>query len=133
MPFNLRSRHSLLDALAVAISALCLVHCLALPLLLVVFPLLAGTVFSHETFHQVLLWVIVPTSVAAVAFARRTHPDNTVVLLVSAGLLILVGAAFWAHDRAAPQVETVLTITGGLVLAAGHVRNVLVCRHGHAH
>jgi hypothetical protein len=123
----------MLDGFAVAISAICLVHCLALPVLLVVFPLLVGTVISHETFHQVLLWVIVPTSVAAILVARRTHPDNRVLLLVGTGMLILIISAFWAHDLGDPRIEIALNIVGGLTLAGGHIRNVRVCRHGHAH
>ena len=120
---------SILDGSAVAISALCAVHCLALPVLLVLFPLLGATVMTDESFHAILLWVILPTSVLAIALAWGRHRDALVLSLVGIGLLILVGAAIWAHDHAALWVDQAMSVIGGAVLAAGHIRNSLLCRH----
>ncbi len=122
-------KHTILDTCAVVISALCAVHCLALPMILLAFPLLGGSVLSDEAFHQILLWFIVPTSFIAIAAARRTHPDTAVLLLVGSGLAILLVGALWAHDYAAPQIDTALSISGGLILAIGHIRNLRLCRH----
>ena len=121
--------HNLLDAAAVAISAICAMHCLALPVVLLAFPLLAGSVLTDEAFHRIIIWVIVPTSMLAVLAARRSHPDKQVLMLVGTGLATLLLAAFWAHEYAAPWVDTALSVTGGLILAAGHLRNLLLCRH----
>ncbi len=122
-------KHAIFDAAAVAISAVCALHCLALPVLLIAFPLLVGSVITDEAFHRIILWVIVPTSVLAVAAARRRHPDRLVVLLVATGLAILFLGAFWAHDHADPWVDTALSVLGGLILAVGHIRNFRLCRH----
>lgn len=119
-----------IDSSAVAISALCAVHCLALPVVMIVFPLLAGSVLMDEFFHQMLLWVILPTSALAVLLARRSHPDRLVLVLVGAGLVILVVGALWAHDNAQPWVDKLLALVGGGILALGHVRNFRLCRHG---
>ncbi len=119
---------SLLDAGAVAISVLCALHCLALPLLLVVFPLLGATVMTDESFHAILLWVILPTSVVAVGLAWGRHHDVWVFALVGVGLVILVAAALWAHDRAPAWVDQTLSVAGGTVLAVGHIRNSLLCQ-----
>ncbi|MGI9290859.1 MAG: MerC domain-containing protein [Gammaproteobacteria bacterium] len=123
--------HKVLDLCAVAISAICAIHCLALPILLVVFPLLVGSVFEDEHFHELILWIIVPTSVIAVAAARYRHPDTKVLLWVGSGMLILLIAAFWAHDHAPHWVDITLNTIGGLVLAIGHIRNLRVSRHHH--
>ena len=69
---------SLFDKAAVLISAFCALHCLALPLLLIVFPVLGSTLLSDELFHQMLLWVIAPTSLIALGLARLHHPDGKV-------------------------------------------------------
>lgn len=118
---------SLLDGSAVAISALCAVHCLALPLLLLVFPLLGASVMTDESFHAILLWVILPTSIIAVGLAWGRHHDAWVFALVGLGLLVLVVAALWAHDHAPEWVDKTLSVAGGAVLAAGHIRNSLLC------
>ena len=86
--------HNLLDAAAVAISAICAIHCVALPVVLIAFPLLAGSVLTDEAFHQIIIWIIVPTSVFAVLAARRSHPDKQVLMLVGTGLGVLLLAAF---------------------------------------
>ena len=119
---------SLLDGSAVVISALCALHCLALPFILVLFPLLGASVMTDESFHAILLWVILPTSVIAVGLAMPRHKDIWVIGLVGLGLAILVMAAFWAHDHAEPWVDKVMSVMGGAILAAGHLRNFVVCR-----
>ena len=83
---------------------------------------------SDELFHQLLLWVIVPTSVVAVALARLRHPDVWVVVLVVTGLLILIGGALWAHDYAPHWADTFMALAGGALLATGHIRNFRLCK-----
>jgi len=119
---------SFFDARAVIISALCAMHCLALPVLLITFPLLGASVLNDELFHQLLLWVIVPTSIIAVGFARIRHPDVLVLVLMVLGLLVLAGGALWAHDSAPHWVDVAMSLVGGALLAIGHVRNFKVCR-----
>ena len=122
------SIQKLLDTTAVAVSALCALHCLALPVLLVLFPLLGAGIMSDESFHQMLLWVILPTSVIAVGLAMGRHRDAWVFGLVAAGLLLLLVAAIWAHDHAPLWVDKTLSVIGGAILAAGHIRNFNLCR-----
>lgn len=119
---------SIFDSCAVGISAVCALHCLALPVVLIAFPLLGTTVLADELFHAMLLWVILPSSLIAIILARRRHPDSAVVALVGAGALVLIAGAFWAHDNAAPWVDTAMSLTGGALVAAGHIRNFRLCR-----
>jgi len=125
----MRPLHTLLDALAVLISGLCALHCLALPVLLLLFPLLIGSVFTDEEFHRLILWIILPTSVIAVAAASYRHFDRQVLIWVASGMVLLLLAAFWAHDHAPAWVDISLTTVGGLILAIGHIRNVRLSRH----
>ena len=127
----MKQTRSVLDLIAVAISGLCAIHCLLLPLALIAFPILGGGFLSDEAFHELLLWVILPTSILAVVLARFGHPDLRVILLVAAGLATLTFGALWAHDNAAPWVDKALSLLGGAILAIGHVRNFRLCRAGH--
>ncbi|NCO19990.1 MAG: MerC domain-containing protein, partial [Gammaproteobacteria bacterium] len=63
-----RASPTLLDRLGIAVSAFCMVQCLALPLTLMFAPLASWGVLSHDLFHLVLLAVIVPVSSLAFLF-----------------------------------------------------------------
>jgi hypothetical protein len=51
-----------------------------------------------------------------------------VIGLLGVGLITLVAGALWAHDHAVPWVDAAMSVSGGVVLAAGHIRNLLICR-----
>lgn len=127
----MKRAHAIFDFCAVTISGLCAIHCLLLPVILIAFPLLGGGILTDEAFHQILLWVILPTSIIAVLLARYKHPDNLVIALIAGGLVILTLGALWAHDNAAPWVDKAMSLTGGAILAIGHIRNFRLCRTHH--
>jgi hypothetical protein len=127
--YNLINRfQSFFDRLAVLISLLCAVHCLLLPVLLVAFPLLSGSLLSDESFHQLLLWVILPTSIISISLARCHHPDRKVLVLVSSGLFVLVFAALIAHEYLPESIDIAMSVIGGILLAIGHIRNFKLCK-----
>lgn len=118
-----------LDGLAISGSALCLVHCLATPVLLLASaPLLAAAMPDAELFHVGVLAVMAPVSVAALFLGCRRHQDRTVFVLGALGLLVLVLAAWLGHDGLGELGEPAATVFGGLLLAAGHLRNYRSCR-----
>jgi hypothetical protein len=116
----IREKQQTLDALAVAASGLCLVHCLVLPALLVLVPTLAAFVAVPETFHTVALIFAVPTSALAIAAGFRRHRQLQPTLLVLPGLALLASGALAAE---AQWAETVMTVAGALLLSAGHALN----------
>jgi len=118
-----------LDILAISISGLCAVHCLLTPLVLILFPVFAGTVLEGEGFHQMLLWVILPTSGLALLLGCRRHKDWNVLLLGGVGLSLLILAAFFAPEWAGEWGERLLTLFGGAIMSVGHVRNYRLCRN----
>ncbi len=123
-----------LDALAMLFSALCLVHCLALPLLVAALPLAASSLVADERFHQWLLLGAVPTSVIALGWGWRRHRDSLVAWLGTAGLLLMVFAAFGIQiGLLDARGERVLTVIGALLLAIAHLRNYQLRHRGHDH
>ena len=118
----------LLDKFAVSTSAICAIHCLCLPLLLGVFPALGATLFGQETFHVLLLWLVIPLSLVALALGCRKHGNRLVVVLGLVGLTFLVAAAGLGHDILGEAGERTVTLIGATAIAAGHMRNYALCR-----
>jgi hypothetical protein len=117
-----------LDRLAIALAGLCLVHCLLTPLALVLFPMLAATVVVDEHVHQLLVWLVLPASLVALALGCRRHKDRLVVTLGGLGLLTLLLIAMGGHAVFGEGGERWGTILGGMTMALGHLRNYRLCR-----
>ncbi len=122
-----------LDKTAVALSGLCLVHCLLLPLAIAIFPVLGVSFVSHETFHQLILVVVIPTTVIALGVGVARHRSLGVALLGLIGIAALVAAAFLVHEMGSESLERWVTVGGGLLLACAHIRNFQLSRALHRH
>ena len=118
----------ILDKFAISISTICAIHCLALPILLSVFPALAVTIFGQESFHVLLLWFVIPLSLIALALGCRKHKDRWVAVLGFAGLTFLIVAASLGHDILGEDGERIATLIGAIAIASGHLRNYTLCR-----
>lgn len=114
------SQAALLDASAVALSSLCLLHCLALPLLAAALPLF-GAWAEAEWVHAVFVAIALPVTGFALWRAHRQRPlPAPAWLAAAAGLALLLAGAleFPSHDS-----ETVVTVIGSLLIAATHLWN----------
>ena len=119
---------SALDGLAIAMSVACVMHCLMLPVLVVLFPILGSTVMANESFHGLLLFLIIPSSLLALYMGCRQHGDGWVLALGITGLVILAAAAALGTEALGVEGEKALTGLGGTVLAIGHWKNFRRCR-----
>lgn len=126
---NALSRHTpLLDKFAVSTSAICAIHCLALPLLLGVFPALGTSIFGQESFHVLLLWLVIPLSFVALTLGCRKHKSRLVAAAGITGLIFLLFAATLGHDLLGEAGERIATVIGAIAIAIGHTRNYTLCR-----
>ncbi|MEM7304726.1 MAG: MerC domain-containing protein [Pseudomonadota bacterium] len=117
-----------LDKYAVSASMLCAAHCLFLPIMLSVFPALGTTIFGKESFHVLLLWLVIPLSVIAITLGCKQHKNWLVAMTGALGLAILFFAAIYGHDVLGHEGERVATVIGACVIAAGHLLNYKLCR-----
>ncbi|MEM1116640.1 MAG: MerC domain-containing protein [Bacteroidota bacterium] len=108
-----------LDAAGIALSALCIVHCLAIPL--VATGALAWA--ASESIHIGLTVVLALIVVAVAVPSYRRHRRAIVPVLLGGGLALLI-AALTVGEAAGETAETVLTVIGSVVLIAGHVVNL---------
>lgn len=110
------------DLLGAALSALCIVHCVSVPGLLVAMPA-AGAVVGG--FHPVLLVGV--TLVAAWAFVPGflVHRAPSVLVLAALGLALLALGALVLEES---RLETVVSVAGAGAMLAAHLRNRTLLR-----
>ncbi len=104
---------------------LCLVHCAALPILVVAFPLLGW--FHGESSHLWLTLMAIPTAFLALFPAYRSHGRILVPLSGFIGLNLLVGAELYGHFLGHGS-ETLLSLTGAALLIGAHWVNLQLQR-----
>ena len=117
-----------LDRLAIGLSALCALHCLMTPLIILFVPFLSFMFFDDKFFHLYLLFLIVPTSLFAFYIGFKGHKDTTVFLYGTLGLMVLLFAALFGHQYAGESSEKVITLFGSLISSFAHFRNFKLCR-----
>ncbi|ACT57806.1 MerC domain-containing protein [Hirschia baltica] len=113
-----------LDAVAIGLSGVCVIHCLALPVLVAFMPVFSQ--FSEaEWVHKFLVLLALPISGFAI-FRSSSQPSKALfITLVSVGGLLLFSGAF---IEAFHQIEVVLTLLGALTLSLAHL---IRWRHSH--
>lgn len=147
--------HGWLDHLAIGMAAVCAVHCLLTPILVIALPIIATSFFVHQDFHLWMIALVLPTTSFAVFIGCRKHKDRWVAALSAIGLSILVFAL--VHERMHHAAHTEAPVAaathscescsrnlseepipmhagawfntiGGLLLASAHLRNFRLCR-----
>lgn len=119
-----------LERAAVGASALCLIHCIGLPLLLATLPALSSFISIPESFHVWILAFAVPSSALALFTGRHHHRRAYPLIIGAIGLILLAtGALVLLGGR----WETPATIIGSLCLASAHVANWRLRHSSHRH
>lgn len=110
---------SRIDRWGMAISSLCLIHCILLPVAIALLPAFASSLPGDAWVHPVLIGLALP--VTGLALRRGYAAHRRLVPALSGGLgLALIGAALWFHGTVP---ETVLTVAGGLTVTLAHLMN----------
>jgi hypothetical protein len=121
------------DRVAIALSTICIVHCLAMPFVIALLPVAAFTIGGDGHFHSLMLWFVVPTSVLGFGLGLRVHRRTDIVLLGAAAIVTLAIAALWGHSAWDPSLEVLVNVAASIVLAAAHWRNFREVRRLHNH
>ena len=128
-------RTAKLDRIAVQLSGLCLLHCLALPLLIACLPVLGLAEHGHEPFHELMLVVVVPLAVVSLGRGFARHRQARVIGCGALGVALLAVAALLVHPHAHightvtdEAAERWMTVAGALILAGAHIVNARALR-----
>ena len=106
-----------LDLYAAALSTLCLIHCLALPLAATLLPF-AAYFAENELVHKILVLLAAPASLWVVRQAWSSAGGGLFVAAALIGLALLFFGAFVGPLEA---YEEPLTIVGATLLGSAHL------------
>lgn len=106
-----------LDLYAAVLSALCIIHCLALPFLVSIMAL--SVPFSeNEAVHIALVLLAAPATLWVIYKVRGHNRQRAFIAVASAGLVLLLAGTF------APPLEAYeepLTVVGAMLLGSAHL------------
>ena len=111
-------RSGAMDRLGIALSGLCLVHCLASTVILALLAS-AGGVLLNPLIHEIGLVLAIALGLIALGRGLVEHGFMMPAAVGGLGLGVMVGALSMPHDG----TEAVYTILGVAILALGHDLN----------
>lgn len=109
------------DKIGIWLSAVCLVHCLVTPVIVLLVPLLA--VLSYDHTHKVLALVLPLIALPAFISGFKHHGRWSVAILGLIGLFLIEFAAMDPLGIFQQAGEEATTIAGSLFLLFGHIHN----------
>lgn len=121
------------DRMAIGLSVACTLHCLFVPILLLLFPTITGNLFISEQVHKALLLVAVPISFFALSSGCQVHRKVLIGATGAVGLLVLTGSAFFGHEvfeglPLGEYGERAATLMGTALMIYSHLKNLKLCR-----
>jgi hypothetical protein len=116
--FAYAARNGLLDRMAIALSGLCVVHCLA-SAVFVAMVASAGGLLLHPMIHEVGMTLALGLGVIALGRGVVEHGFMMPAAVGGLGLGVMAGALMLPHESG----EAMYSIIGVLILALGHDLN----------
>ena len=120
-----RHTHARLDRAGMWLSALCAVHCMVMPVVLVFFPVMTWIHWSR-IMDATALGVAAVFGLGGCVLGLRHHRDMTPLCLVLAGL-VLNGTGRFAAPQLGQFSSQTLVIAGPLTMAYGLWRDRRLC------
>lgn len=109
-----------LDAIGIGASLLCLIHCMAMPVLVAFAPMLVPQFFEGPAAHYILGIVVLTFAILAIGPGYARHKKMPVAVLAVAGVSAVLCATFLMNES---RWEFPLITAGNVVLIVAHVKN----------
>ena len=121
-----------LDRLGFCMSTLCAVHCICLPILIVIMPFLAGSWIANRELEMVFAIFSVLFAISCSMFSLRLHKKYWIPVIAFFGGTILLGAHYTAPEICCSEDLSWLhfmgTALGGSLLASTHFINLSITK-----
>jgi MerC mercury resistance protein len=120
---------TLVDRVGATASLLCAVHCVLLPFVLALLPLIGLEFLAGHTFERIFVTSAALLASTSLITAYRRHRKPHALFLMVPGIALLVFGIAIDLD-AHVVIHTTSVVTGGLLVASAHITN-LVFSHRH--
>lgn len=118
------TKTKVLDKLGIWASGLCALHCLSLPLLIPVAPLLGATFFAQDWFERtILITSLIVGFWAMLSGYYRYHRQIYPLFSIAAG-----GMIYWNKDILGESFEPFTVASGALLIIVAHFTNQRLCK-----
>lgn len=113
------------DAAGMTASFLCVMHCVASPVIAMVVPVIA---LNEGATHGVLALAVLSFGLLALVPGYRRHGRHVLIALGALGVLLIWGSMLLPESLASETLETGLTMAGGVIMVVAHLYNIRLCR-----
>ena len=121
---------ALVDRVGATASLLCAVHCVLLPFVLALLPLIGLGFLAGHTFERVFVACAAVLASASIVTAYRRHGRPHALYLMVPGIVLLVSGIAINLD-AHVVIHTVSVVCGGLLVATAHITNLVLAHRHH--
>ncbi len=115
---------NLLDKIGIAATSLCAIHCLLLPFLLPVLPMVGASFIAQESFEDSVLALTMGLGFVALYSGYKRYHNRFYPFLMLAG----GGLIYSQKDGFGVDVEPYLVMLGASLVVLAHVSNMKLCR-----
>ena len=119
------------DALGITASVICMIHCVALPFLIMLAPAFSSQFMHDDRTHYFLAFFVATFCLLAIIPGYRRHYHKPVLFMMVSGLALVLFATFGCSCCPAASYEIPVITVGNLLVVAAHMRNrrLLACTH----
>lgn len=121
---GLETRTELVDRVGVWTSTACAIHCLLMPVLILLLPAMSSIFIIGHGVEWIFALVALVAALGTLCWGFSIHRKKRLIVSFSAAALFIISGQFVAHG----WVETLLVVLGGLGLVGSHLLNRSLCK-----
>jgi phosphoglycerol transferase MdoB-like AlkP superfamily enzyme len=116
---------SMFDKVGITVTSLCAIHCIMLPVILPVLPLLGLSAVHNHAFERMVLLVtmvlgFITLFIGFHRYHRKLYPFYS---------LFLGGFIYWQKDVWGPELEHIVLVVGATLVVLAHIMNMRLCNN----
>lgn len=120
---------TLADRAGIWLSGLCVVHCVATPVLVSSSAVLAHFLPGEEGTHRTLATLVAAAGAIALVRGFRVHGRRRILALMAMGLACIFFGAWFGDRLPSHAYEVLITVLGSALMITAHRLNHTFCRN----
>ena len=107
------------DMVGIVLSVFCAIHCISVPLLIGILPLVGLEIVANHEFEWIMMSAIFLVAALTYWQGYRRHGRKQVFLFLALGVLVFLGVRPFLSE----EYHSLATVAGGLCFVIGHWKN----------